>query len=299
MIVRDSSFAEHEDAQAIELFSAEGKFLKKIGRFGSGPGEYYRLKDLSVDSAGTIWAVDVKGRVSRFHLNGEIAGTTLIQNPIFNPTAITLDEGRGVFYLAGCVPLHRSLSEGCSLIHSYGIADGAYQRTLSDAHTDAEAIQKNLFSLEDYYLTVDGDGTVYLIDRPVFKILAVSPKHAQATTWTIRTRAIPPVPLDRGMSQGQIHEIGMRASMLDRVVVLNSMVVVSVRAPGRAAYTLQSFARDGHQVGQDISAPGRLVGCVNHDTLLFAVRGESGFELLDCTWKLNGGPNAGRTGHGR
>ncbi len=38
VIVRDSSFAEHEDAQAIELFSAEGKFLKKIGRFGSGPG---------------------------------------------------------------------------------------------------------------------------------------------------------------------------------------------------------------------------------------------------------------------
>lgn len=43
---------------SVEVFSPEGKFLRRIGRQGPRPGEFVRPKGLAYDSEGHLWVVD-------------------------------------------------------------------------------------------------------------------------------------------------------------------------------------------------------------------------------------------------
>lgn len=43
---------------SVEVFSAEGKFLRRVGRQGARPGEFVRPKGLAYDSEGHLWVVD-------------------------------------------------------------------------------------------------------------------------------------------------------------------------------------------------------------------------------------------------
>ncbi|MGE5206094.1 MAG: 6-bladed beta-propeller [Chlamydiota bacterium] len=43
---------------SVEVFSPEGKFLRRIGRQGTRPGEFVRPKGVAYDSEGHLWVVD-------------------------------------------------------------------------------------------------------------------------------------------------------------------------------------------------------------------------------------------------
>lgn len=90
IVLRDANFRE-ETAQAIEIYDSGGRFLRRIGRFGRGPGEYFRLFDIGVDSKGIIWAAD-KSRVTRFDASNRILSEKLIQNPGYAVNGLVLDE---------------------------------------------------------------------------------------------------------------------------------------------------------------------------------------------------------------
>lgn len=60
---------------AVQVFSAEGRFVRTIGRRGDGPGEFQNPFELYVtDSEMVVWDTQVR-RLTRFDLEGEVIGT--------------------------------------------------------------------------------------------------------------------------------------------------------------------------------------------------------------------------------
>ena len=60
---------------AVHVFTAEGTFLRTIGRRGDGPGEFQNPGELYIaDSAMVVWDTQVR-RLTRFDLDGEVIGT--------------------------------------------------------------------------------------------------------------------------------------------------------------------------------------------------------------------------------
>jgi hypothetical protein len=59
-------------AQDIKMFAPDGKFLRTIGRLGSGPGELRNAEGIAIDRSGKIWVRDAaNGRFTIFNSEGE------------------------------------------------------------------------------------------------------------------------------------------------------------------------------------------------------------------------------------
>jgi len=58
----------------IRGFTPDGDFLCMWGAFGTGPGEFYYLRDIAVGSDGTVFVVDGFNRVQYFDPAGEYLG---------------------------------------------------------------------------------------------------------------------------------------------------------------------------------------------------------------------------------
>lgn len=60
--------------RTVWLFGADGKFIRRIGRFGNGPKEYVSLDDILFDSeSGTVWIWDrIKQTMLEYGLSGEL-----------------------------------------------------------------------------------------------------------------------------------------------------------------------------------------------------------------------------------
>jgi len=105
--------------QSLEVFDSSGRFVRKIGKYGPGPGSYQALKSVAVARDGTIWVADLLGRLSFFDPQGRLLGTKLLQSPGFQVEGVVLDEARGFAYLSGCLPTKIYLDRGCRTIHQY------------------------------------------------------------------------------------------------------------------------------------------------------------------------------------
>jgi sugar lactone lactonase YvrE len=57
----------------IEIFDADGGFIKEIGKHGDGPGDFARPKGVAVDSDGHIWVADgMQDRVHVLNWDGQL-----------------------------------------------------------------------------------------------------------------------------------------------------------------------------------------------------------------------------------
>jgi 6-bladed beta-propeller len=90
------------DAGSISVFSAEGAFVRRIGRRGRGPGEFMAPVGLSWDAFDRLWVADGAGRLTVFSRDGEYIRTqrrpvqsdARRQHPlIYLPDGSLLDEG--------------------------------------------------------------------------------------------------------------------------------------------------------------------------------------------------------------
>lgn len=97
-LVRDYDLRDEEN-QAIEIYDKGGRFIRKLGKFGEGPGQYFRLTSIAIGDDGAIWAADLAGRLMRYSATGQFLGSTLIQKPSYRVSSLVLDGKHGVFYL--------------------------------------------------------------------------------------------------------------------------------------------------------------------------------------------------------
>ena len=58
----------------VEIFDADGKFIRAFGKAGDGPGYFARPKGIAIDSDGHVWVADaVQDRVQVFTPEGQAA----------------------------------------------------------------------------------------------------------------------------------------------------------------------------------------------------------------------------------
>jgi len=83
-------------------FSEEGKFQKKIGRYGRGPGEFERPISVFIDDKDNIYILDSQNRrVEVFKNNGNFTKSIKLNRyPNGGTNSIAVDENRN-FYIAG------------------------------------------------------------------------------------------------------------------------------------------------------------------------------------------------------
>jgi hypothetical protein len=266
-VVRDSNYRD-ENAQAVEIYDSDGRFRNKIGRFGKGAGQYYRLKTVAVGQDGTIWVADIANRLTLFASDGRVIATRLIQKPGFQVFGLSLDEQNGVFYLAGCLPNKVYLDLGCKLVHQYAISSRSYGRSYLD--TDPEAIHKKLLSLEDYHVDTDGRGVVWAADGPIHKAFRIEPGSGRVQSFPFVSRVATRVPALTPGPNMDINPIYEAAFLIERVLVTGSHVVVSIGQQKTSRYVLQVLGPNGRQLAVDLDSPGRLVGKTSAGNLYFA-----------------------------
>lgn len=102
-VAPDGSFAVSDTGScSVEVFSPDGKFLRRIGRQGTRPGEFVRPKGVAYDKDGHLWVVDAAfNNFQIFTPDGKVLMFvgSFGQNPgQFNlPTGIYIDKNNRVY----------------------------------------------------------------------------------------------------------------------------------------------------------------------------------------------------------
>ena len=91
------------DNHRIQVFTADGKFLKMFGRCGQGKGELYTPMRIAIDTSGLVY-VSERGnnRVSVFTLEGQCVHSFGMKGPAHDgfPYGLAVDDS-GVVYVCG------------------------------------------------------------------------------------------------------------------------------------------------------------------------------------------------------
>lgn len=86
----------------IEVFDADGKFVRTFGKAGDGPGYFARPKGVAVDGDGNIWVADgVQDRVQVFNQEAQLlisfGGHGLLPGQFQGLVSIAIDKNNRVF----------------------------------------------------------------------------------------------------------------------------------------------------------------------------------------------------------
>jgi hypothetical protein len=105
-------------APFLKVFDPSGLFLRHVGRFGEGPGEYEYVYEMDWCAPGELWVFDVGGRVHRYMDDLDLVSTDLV----------SLDAlGGGVAYNRDCHP------NGLQVVTGWGDLDGQFEAGLYEA----------------------------------------------------------------------------------------------------------------------------------------------------------------------
>ena len=82
-------------AKSLFVFDMEGKFLRKIGSLGQGPGEYIRISDFTIDTENRfIFLLDNGRYVHKYRLDGTYISSITMQMPRTNSLFIQFYNNR-------------------------------------------------------------------------------------------------------------------------------------------------------------------------------------------------------------
>jgi hypothetical protein len=87
--------------KALRLYDAQGRFVRQIGRSGSGPGEYDRINGIAVRADGKLAVWDAgNGRINLYAANGDYETTWKLTSGFFTSRAVTSDTANNVYIRA-------------------------------------------------------------------------------------------------------------------------------------------------------------------------------------------------------
>ncbi|HYG98464.1 MAG TPA: SMP-30/gluconolactonase/LRE family protein [Terriglobales bacterium] len=86
----------------IEVFDADGNFIREFGKAGDGPGYFARPKGVAIDSDGHVWVADsVQNRVQVFTPEGNLliwmGGTGILPGQFRTVVGLAIDKSNRVF----------------------------------------------------------------------------------------------------------------------------------------------------------------------------------------------------------
>lgn len=82
-------------AKNLYVFDHEGRFVRKIGSLGNGPGEYVRILDFTLDTKNrNIFLLDEMNRIYKYKFDGTYVHTITIEAPNSSTKYIQYYEGR-------------------------------------------------------------------------------------------------------------------------------------------------------------------------------------------------------------
>ena len=84
-------------AKTVFVFDREGRFIRKIGSLGSGPGEYIRVSDFTLDTEHRfIFLCDDANRIHKYQLDGTYIHSITL--PISKATTCFIQYYKGILY---------------------------------------------------------------------------------------------------------------------------------------------------------------------------------------------------------
>ncbi len=86
----------------VEIFDADGNFIRTFGKAGDGPGYFARPKGIAIDADGHIWVADaVQNRIQVFDQEGNLliymGGAGLLPGQFNTPAGLAIDNKNRVF----------------------------------------------------------------------------------------------------------------------------------------------------------------------------------------------------------
>ncbi len=268
MVTRTSDF-EHPQNQAIKVFSDQGKFLRKIGAFGPGPGQYDRLLDLALDPQGVIWSVDISSRLSAFDSSdGRLIRTVLTNQPPIAPRAMVFDSRRSGYFICGEEPDRR----GKRWIHFINAKSDQVEGSWMPQ--DPVVARDNLFPFTTCGIALNAQlnviyrvngvlNNLYVLDvaSGAIKTVPINSHKAHRVKALTRTEVYDHPLLDRILAESDMFSV---------VMLAGDYLLVGVER-GRSGWLGQVFhAISLLQVGEDIPLPGKPVGVRPDGSLVFA-----------------------------
>jgi hypothetical protein len=89
------------DGPVIRMFDAQGKFVRNVGRLGSGPGEYKEYVDIKVSADGRLWVADPgNARLTVFDAAGKHQFEFRIPGNIWSIDMLRLGARHDVYIMA-------------------------------------------------------------------------------------------------------------------------------------------------------------------------------------------------------
>lgn len=190
----------------LAVFSAQGSFLRTVGRSGGGPGEYRRIWRIGTTSSAIYLYDDVARRRTRLSLGFEVVATTPITEVPFSVALRT--DGSGV--VSSVVPtrelagyLLHNVDENGARGASHHLSSLPYREDLRDLFERSLSVSAD----EDFFWSahrreyamercrfVSLACTVFLRPADWFPPPALSP-------WGLRMGSSPPPPYLRGVSE--------------------------------------------------------------------------------------------------
>ncbi len=131
----------------IEVFDADGKFVRTFGRAGDGPGYFARPKGIAVDCDGHVWVADaVQDRLQVFtpdgHLLAYLGGHGLLPGQFESLINVTIDKNNRVItteQLAPRAQLFRYVTEAEAKAEKENRNNEASQKATDNSASTASA----------------------------------------------------------------------------------------------------------------------------------------------------------------
>lgn len=266
--------------QGIFVINSKGHVLRKIGKYGEGPGEYNRLADIYADSEGRIWTTDfLAPRVSVFDTSGTLLRTLMVPKLQYLRN-LWLDEKAQRLYASGC----RNTVDGdtlstCKLLQEIDAKTGGYLNSFVES--DPQGPKNGFYRFVRYSMARGGDGVFWLAEQGFLQVYRFGEKDPAVKRIVLRSSlARPPAPFPAKISSTQVQLVFDTVSQIDRIVINGDSIVVSVNCPDRKMYLLEVLDRQGRQIGEDLRAPGRLVGQGNDGSLYFSADSPQGVTVM-------------------
>jgi DNA-binding beta-propeller fold protein YncE len=235
----------------VQQFDAEGTYLRQIGAFGPGDGQFLNPFDLAIRDDGTLYVADfVRDDIQRFDIDGaylETLATQGMDDGQLNDTGGIAIDADGALYNADF---------GNDRLQSWA-PDGSFRWSIGRDEEDAVRF------LQPGDVAVDSKGFTYVTEGERMTVL--TPELALASTWDLPTSPkdeewLPIAIADDGTVflsseyNGVIYKL--RNSEAERQIPVASPVATAAPTPATAAAASASpVIADGLVVGAPFAVP--------------------------------------------